>query len=71
MQNPTTPPSKPSTPTGPFLTAKELSARWKLSLRNVRRKISRGDIPVHRMGYSVRISIKDIAIYEAKSAVAL
>ena len=64
-----TPPNPSSGSTAPeaFFTAKELAARWKKSERSIRREIADGGLPVHRIGRSVRISRKDVAIFEAQS----
>jgi excisionase family DNA binding protein len=39
-----------------YWTAREVAARWGLSLRNIRRMIARGDLQVVRIGRAIRIS---------------
>jgi excisionase family DNA binding protein len=50
-----------------FLTVNELAARWKMSVRNMRRLIARGDLPVHRFGRLIRISLKDVVVFEVEN----
>lgn len=51
-----------------FFTVKELAERWRLSERHVRRITDAGELPIHRMGRSVRISADNVLLYEARCA---
>jgi excisionase family DNA binding protein len=48
-----------------FLTILQLSVRWQLSQRQIKREIERGTLIAHRFGRSVRIAKEDILLYEA------
>jgi excisionase family DNA binding protein len=49
-----------------FLTVRELTARWKMSRRQVDRYIESGELEVHRFGRSIRISMDDILLFELR-----
>lgn len=59
-------PSRPGDLAAPFLTIKEFAAREKISVRQAHRLIKAGKLPVHRVGRLVRISVRDIALFEAQ-----
>lgn len=48
-----------------YLTAKQVAARWGLSLRKIRRMIAVGDLQVVRIGRAVRVSAEAIRAAEA------
>lgn len=65
---PATSNGKPSGSTkAPFLTVKQLAARWQISVRQVHRIIADGDLRVHRFGRSIRIAIEDIELFEFRN----
>jgi excisionase family DNA binding protein len=47
-----------------FLTLQDLAARWRISVRSVRRIVARGELKVHRIGNQIRVSPDDVAAYE-------
>ena len=47
-----------------LLTLRDLAARWKVSLKSVRRIVARGELKVHRIGAQIRVSSEDAATYE-------
>jgi excisionase family DNA binding protein len=47
-----------------LLTLQDLAARWKVSLKSVRRIVARGEIKVHRIGAQIRVSPEDVDTYE-------
>ena len=49
-----------------FLTVRELTARCKMSRRQVDRYIESGELEVHRFGRSIRISMDDILLFELR-----
>ena len=56
--------AKPSTNTiERFLTIDEVAELLRLSTRQVRRLVTRGDIAVHRFGRALRISGADLETY--------
>jgi excisionase family DNA binding protein len=48
-----------------FLTVPELAARWSVTDRTLRRLVGQGDLPVTRIGRSVRFRLSDVERYEA------
>ncbi len=50
----------------PFLTVGEVAAYLRLSLRQVRRLIANGDIPVTRLGRPVRVHQRDLEAFLAR-----
>ncbi len=50
--------------TEPLLTLQDVSARWQVSLKSVRRIVARGELKVHRIGVQIRISPEDVSIFE-------
>lgn len=48
----------------PLLTLQDLAARWQVSLKSVRRIVTRGNLMVHRIGHQIRVSLEDAATYE-------
>lgn len=51
-------------PVEPFLTVKQVAARWKTSPKTVRRRIDSGVLTVHRFGRLIRVSHPDLIAYE-------
>ncbi|MCZ2811294.1 helix-turn-helix domain-containing protein [Modestobacter sp. VKM Ac-2979] len=49
-----------------FLTVPELAARWSATDRTLRRMVDSGDLPVTRIGRSVRYRLSDVLDYEAE-----
>jgi|CXWL01.1.fsa_nt_gi excisionase family DNA binding protein len=47
-----------------YLRVKDVAARWDVSQRHVRRMIASGELPVHRMGRSVRIAFTAVLMAE-------
>jgi excisionase family DNA binding protein len=60
--------TKPQAKRKEFYTVADLATRWNLSQRHVRRLIEQGEIPVHRIGRAVRISMANAAVFEARCA---
>lgn len=54
----------------PFYTLPELAARWRVSLRHVRRQVDAGHLRVTRFGKAVRVSAANLALYEATQGLA-
>ena len=52
-----------------FLTAKELAARWKLSLRYIHDLQKKGMLKPIYFGRAVRFSLRDILLIEAQGGV--
>jgi excisionase family DNA binding protein len=48
-----------------FYTVKDLSKRWRVSERHVRRLIDAGKVKVTRIENAIRISAANVALYEA------
>ena len=48
-----------------FFTAADLAERWSMSERHIRRLIGDGELPAHRFGKAVRVSLAHVLIYEA------
>ena len=48
------------------LTVPELAARWSVTDRTLRRMVDKGDLPVTRIGRSVRYRLSDVLEYEAE-----
>ena len=59
-----TSPAKPVHPAA-LLTVADVAARLQLSTKTVRRMISRGDLPVHRLGQQLRVARLDLLGYVA------
>jgi len=55
------------TPPSPFLTPKQLAARWHCSLMKLRRLRRSGTLGVHYIGRSARYSVVDVQRIEADS----
>ena len=53
-------PSKYDAATRPFFTVPEVAAYLQISARTIYRLIDDGELPVHRIGRSVRISVSDL-----------
>ena len=51
-----------------YFTVAEVAGRLKVSTRQVRRFIDRGDLPVMRLGRSVRISLGDLLAFEHRAS---
>jgi excisionase family DNA binding protein len=51
----------------PFFTLQDLAARWRISLKSVRRIVARGELKVHRFGNQIRVSPEDAAAYEKRN----
>ena len=51
-----------------FFSVDQLSRRYGVSARQVRRWIDDGALPVHRFGKLVRVSMKDAVVFEAQRA---
>jgi excisionase family DNA binding protein len=47
-----------------LLTLQDLAARWQVSLKSVRRIVTRSELKVHRIGHQIRISVEDVITYE-------
>lgn len=58
--------TKPAPKQHAFFTVADLARRWSLSERHIRRLIDQGDLIVHRIGRSVRVSQSNIALFEAR-----
>jgi excisionase family DNA binding protein len=52
--------------TSPYLTVAEVAAYLRLSLRQVRRLIANGDLPVTRLGRPVRVHRRDLEAFLAR-----
>jgi excisionase family DNA binding protein len=59
------PAPSPTLPATALLDAKTVAARLDVSLRTVRRWIAAGELPVHRLDRSVRVSEDDLARFLA------
>lgn len=59
--------SSPSEPA--FFTVNYIADRWHCSPKTVRRLIAAGEIPVYRLGNSVRISREDLFTYERSNRI--
>ena len=55
-----------TTLTSPYMTADEVAAYLRLSIRQVRRLIANGDIPVTRLGRPVRVHKRDLEAFLAR-----
>lgn len=51
-----------------YFTVAEVADRLKISMRQVRRLIDRGDLPTLRIGRSVRISFRDLLAFEHRAS---
>jgi excisionase family DNA binding protein len=51
-----------------FFSVEQLADRWGVSSRQVRRWIVSDEFPVHRFGKLIRVSMKDVLVFEAKKA---
>jgi hypothetical protein len=49
-----------------FFTLQDLSDRWLISIKSVRRIVARGELKTHRIGNCIRISPDDAAVYERR-----
>lgn len=52
-----------TTLTSPYMTTDEVAAYLRLSIRQVRRLIANGDIPVTRLGRPVRVHKRDLEAF--------
>lgn len=66
MNHSSTGPARPNELAGPFLTIQEFAAREKISARQAYRMIKDGKLTVHRIGRLIRISVRDVALFEAQ-----
>jgi excisionase family DNA binding protein len=46
-----------------LLTIKEVAQRQRVSPRTVRRQIEHGDLPYHRIGRAIRVSVEDLRAF--------
>jgi excisionase family DNA binding protein len=53
-----------------YLTKREAAERVRLSIRTVERRIEAGELPVHKIGSSLRISERDLDEWAARHRVA-
>jgi excisionase family DNA binding protein len=47
-----------------FYSLRQLAARWQISVKSLRRYIARGELPYHRFGRQLRISVQDALAFE-------
>ena len=52
-----------------LLTVQDVAADLQLSTKTIRRLIERGELPVHRVGRTVRISEEDLLVFTARTKV--
>jgi len=52
-----------------LLTVQDVAADLQLSTKTIRRLIERGELPVHRVGRTVRISEEDLLVFTARAKV--
>jgi excisionase family DNA binding protein len=52
-----------------LLTVQDVATDLQLSTKTIRRLIDRGDLPVHRLGRSVRVSEEDLLVFTTRTKV--